>query len=84
MRERDDDLERELGALGRPDLDPVSAERLRRTAQRVLAEERRLAARPALRRARDLGRRVLEPALVAGVSGVYLVWAFERVLALYP
>ncbi|HEY3359445.1 MAG TPA: hypothetical protein VGQ83_39710 [Polyangia bacterium] len=79
----DEDLDRELGALPRGDLDPLRAERLRRAAQRVLAEERRLAGRPARRAAVRLWGRVLEPALVAGATGVYLVWAVQKVLSLY-
>jgi hypothetical protein len=79
----DDDLTRDLGALPVRDLERTRAERLRCVALGVLAAERRLATRPALRAATHLWDRVLEPALVAGTTGVYLVWAFQKVLALY-
>jgi len=79
----DDDLTSELRGLPAHDLDPARAERLRRLARGVLTAERRLAARPALRAATRLWDRLLEPALVAGTTGMYLLWAFRKVLEIY-
>jgi hypothetical protein len=39
--------------------------------------------RPVARRLEHLWSGVLEPALVAGTVGVYLVWAFRAAEALY-
>ena len=85
MTARDDDdgiLER-LRQLPQPELDRLHAERVRRVGQTVLARERRLAARPVVRRLEHLFTGVVEPALVAGTVGVYLVWAIRAAEALY-
>jgi hypothetical protein len=74
-------LDAALAALPPADMDPRDAERLRRRAQRVLAAEVDLADRPVARIwDRVWGRRV-EPALLAGSSAYYLVWALVTVSA---
>jgi hypothetical protein len=70
----DDDLAR----LPAHDVDPIAAERLRRRAGRVLAEERRLAERPVAR-----AWRLIEPALYVGAAATYLLWALQSAAALY-
>jgi hypothetical protein len=84
MTTHDDDgtLER-LRELPQPDFDRLYAERVRRTAQAVLARERRLALRPFARRAERVWSGVVEPALVAGTVGAYLFWALRAAEALY-
>ncbi len=79
----DDDLMAELRTLPERDVDARRADQLRRAARRVLVEERDLRERPALRAAVHLWDRVLQPALLTGVSCVYLIWAVQSVLALY-
>jgi len=84
MTTRDDDgILEHLRELPQPELDRLYAERVRRTAQTVLARERRLARRPVVRRLERLFTGVVEPALVAGTVGVYLVWAIRAAEALY-
>jgi hypothetical protein len=63
-------------------MDELMAERVRRRAQAVLAEERRLVGHPLRRNAaRTWGR--VEPVLVAAACVVYLVWAVEFASRLY-
>ena len=84
MTTRDDDgILARLRELPTPTPDELRAERVRRTAQAVLARERRLVERPAVRRLERLWSGVVEPALVAGTVGVYLVWAIRAAEALY-
>lgn len=79
----DDELSQELRQLPPRDLDDLTAERVRRRAQAVLTEERRLAERPWLVPVAHAWSRVISPALVAGAVGGYLVWAVTFVSALY-
>jgi hypothetical protein len=79
----DDETLARLRELPQPELDRLFAERARRTAQAVLARERRLVARPVARRAERLWSGVVEPALVAGTVGAYLFWAIRAAEALY-
>jgi hypothetical protein len=84
MTTRDDDRILEgLRELPQPDLDHLYAERVRRAAQAVLARERRLARRPLARRLHHVWAGLVEPALVAGTVGAYLVWALRAAQALY-
>ena len=83
MRDDDDGILERLRELPQPEFDRLYAERVRRTAQTVLARERRLALRPFARRVERLWSGVVEPALVAGTVGVYLVWAIRAAEALY-
>jgi hypothetical protein len=64
----------DLADLGVQDVSPEAAERIRRRAQRILLQERASLA--------QLWSRILEPALVVGVVGVYLIWAFTFVARL--
>jgi hypothetical protein len=63
-------------------MDELMAERVRRRAQAVLAEERRLLGHPLRRRAARAWGRV-EPLVVAAACVVYLVWAIEFASRLY-
>jgi hypothetical protein len=83
LRDDDDGILERLRELPQPELDRLHAERVRRTAQAVLARERRLVERPVARRLERLWSGVVEPALVAGTVGVYLVWAIRAAEALY-
>ncbi|MBI5477317.1 MAG: hypothetical protein HY906_00590 [Deltaproteobacteria bacterium] len=60
-----------------------SLRRAGRTAKSPAARERRLALRPCARRVERLWSGVVEPALVAGTVGVYLIWAIRAAEALY-
>ena len=64
-------------------LDDLSAERVRRRAQAVLAAEKRLAARPWLIPVERVWSRALYPALVTSAVGSYLFWAFRTAADLY-
>lgn len=64
------------------DVDPRVGERIRRRARAALAEERRLLDRPLLARASRAWNGALEPALAAGVVGIYLAWLARTVLPL--
>ena len=68
--------------LPKPPMDELMAERVRRRAQAVLAEERRLIGHPLQRTTAGAWRRV-EPILVAAACVVYLVWAVEFASKLY-
>ena len=70
-------LDHRLRGLPPLDLDDVAAERIRRRAQRVLAEERRLARRPWLRPVATFWSRAAVPALLTGTVSIYLLWAVE-------
>jgi hypothetical protein len=63
-------------------MDELMAERVRRRAQAVLAEERRLIGHPLRRGTAGAWRRV-EPLVVAAACVVYLVWAVEFASKLY-
>lgn len=65
-----------LGELPPRDIDPWRAEQIRRRSHRALRRAAALSNRPWLARTALLYDRVLEPALVCGVSVVYLTWAF--------
>lgn len=70
-----------LAALPRADIDPRAAEALRRRAQRVLAREVELQDRPVARTWDRVWGRRIEPALLAGSSAYYLIWALATVVA---
>ena len=84
MSEHEDLLAR-LGALPDPaPLDDLRAERVRRSAQATLAEERRHAGAPAwIGAARRAWSRALMPALVTSAAASYLWWALTTAAALY-
>jgi hypothetical protein len=63
-------------------MDELMAERVRRRAQAVLAEERGLIGHP-MRRKAAAGWRRVEPLIVAAACVVYLVWAVEFAAKLY-
>jgi hypothetical protein len=75
-----DELLARLGELPERDLDPARADEIRALARRALAETE--APRSWREVAAAVYGRALEPALVVGVSGIYLVWAFRTVNAL--
>lgn len=77
-------LDRALAELPAPDLEPGAAERVRRKAQRVLASEAALRDRPWMRAFDRLWSRRLEPALLAGSSAYYLIWALATVAVTRP
>jgi hypothetical protein len=83
MSPENDPLLAELGRLAPRDADDLHAERVRRRAQAILAEERRLLERPWLRAARRAFQQAIAPTAVAGTVAVYLIWAFSFVGALY-
>jgi hypothetical protein len=73
---------RTLKELPRFDLDHAGADRIRRRCHSQLTRRGGMAA--LAERARDRSvHRLLEPALVAGVSAVYLFEVFHRALLLY-
>ncbi len=78
----DKDLQR-LRQLGLAQLDELKAERVRRLAQLVFADERRLMGRPWQRRAGRAWSGVIVPTLLAAACIVYLVWAVDFAAALY-
>jgi hypothetical protein len=75
MKELEDPLLSELGALPVRPIDDLTGERVRRRAQELLDGERRRAARPWMR--------VAVPAVLASAVAVYLWWAFSFTAALY-
>ncbi|HZS37898.1 MAG TPA: hypothetical protein VFF06_13770 [Polyangia bacterium] len=84
MSEQDDDpLLRDLARLPARPIDDLTGERVRRRAQAILDEERRLAARPWLRSATRVWSRAVAPALLAGSVGFYLWWSVSFTAALY-
>jgi hypothetical protein len=74
-----DELLARLGQLPERDLEPARAEEIRALARRALAETE--ASRSWREVAAAVYGRALEPALVLGVSGIYLAWAFRTVNA---
>ena len=72
-----DELLARLGDLPIHDLDPMRSERTRKRAHGVLARHRRR-----IRRIRAAASKLyagyLEPALVCGLAGAIIWWAFER------
>ncbi len=74
-RHQDDELLGRLAELPCPDVDPALAEQIRARAHVELEAGRR----SWVSGAAWVYGRVIEPALVAGVSGVYLVWAVRTV-----
>jgi hypothetical protein len=79
----DDEVLARLRHLPVPAPGDLAAARVRRLALQALARERRYAAHPALSAVDRVFTRVVEPALVAGIVGVYLGWAVQAVEALY-
>lgn len=79
----DTTLDAALGALATPapDVDPATAERTRLAARRVFDAEVALRDRPVARAFDRVWVRRLEPALLAGSSAYYLVWALLTVSA---
>ena len=75
-------LDEDLGRLPAHDIDAISAERLRRRAQRALAEERRLAEHPVAGALARLWSSALEPTLLAVAVSAYLIWAVRAAEAL--
>lgn len=78
----DDDLLSALGSLPVADAPDGVGERIRTRAHVVLAAERRLGARPGLRRASRLYSRAIEPVLVVSACAIYLSWAASVAVAL--
>jgi hypothetical protein len=78
----DDDLLDALGSLPMADVPSERAARIKGRALVVLENERRLAGRPALRRASRLYSNAIEPALVAAACIIYLHWAFSAASAI--
>lgn len=78
----EDDLLSALGSLPMADVPDELGERIQKRAHVVLAAERRLAARPGLRRASRIYSRAIEPVLVVSACVVYLGWAASVTLAL--
>jgi len=74
-----DEVKIELGSVP---LDELKAERVRKLAQLVLAEERRLMNRPVYRGA-VRGWRAVEPLLLAAACIVYLTWAVSFASKIY-
>ena len=72
-----DDLLVQLGELPVHDVDPMRAERTRKQAYGVLAHHR-LRIRRIRAAASKLYAGYLEPALVCGLAGAIMWWAFER------
>lgn len=72
-RHHDDDLLRRLAELPCADVDPARAEQIRFRAHAELEA----GSHSWVSRAEWVYNRVLEPALVIGVGGVYLAWAFR-------
>ncbi len=75
-RPEEDEVLRRLGELPARDVDATRAEQLRRRAHEALA---RSTDRSWLGSLERVYTRALEPALVVGISSVYLVWAFRTV-----
>jgi hypothetical protein len=76
MIDPDDDLLARLEALPRDDVDPATAERIRKKAQARFAERSRAGRAPASSAGSRWGRRIDLP-LVAGAVIIYLVWAVQ-------
>jgi hypothetical protein len=83
MTTRADEVVDQLARLPAYDLDPWRAENIRRRAHVELARGRWLSEHPRLGALVRLHRRLVEPALVVGISASYLVWAAIQVAALY-
>ena len=79
----DDPLLRQLAELPAQRPDDLHFARVRRQAQAVLAEERRLAAHPWMRPVDRLWNRLVVPTLLAGTIGTYLTWAVQFSAQLY-
>ncbi len=77
----EDALAHALSGLSRPEPDPSRAAAVRRRCRAALS--RRNTARPSASLAGDLVRRVLAPAVVAGMSAVYLAEVIRRAIGLY-
>lgn len=73
----DTDLFKQLAELPTYDVSFHEAEKIRRRAQALLAQERHLATHPWLAQAAHLWNGLLEPALAAGVVSVYLAWLLQ-------
>ena len=79
----EDPLLAELRALPAPEMDGRRTERARLRAQRVLAEERDLMTRPALRPFVRFFADAFVPALVVGTAGAYLFFVLRAAASLY-
>ncbi len=77
-----DDTGAALAALPAIDLPAPAAAALGRTARAVFERETALVARPWARRFDRFWSRGLEPALLAGASGYYFLWALAVTSAL--
>ena len=73
-----DDL-KALETLPPRDVDPWRREQIRRRALTELRRQARLAARPQLAWLSRTYNRFVEPALVAGATCAYLIWAIQTV-----
>lgn len=81
---RDDDpLLASLRELSPPEVDGRVAERVKRRAQRILAEERSLAKSPALRPFARFFADVMVPAAVVTTAGAYLFLLLRAAASLY-
>jgi hypothetical protein len=79
-----DELLSKLRELPAPEpLDDLDAERVRRRARAVLAEERRIAERPMLAPLRRAWSHAIMPTLVAGAVGTYLYLSLSLAASLY-
>lgn len=79
--QRPDPVLDELGALPEHDVDPWRRERIRARAKAAMRREADPAARW-LSRLERLYARTLEPVVVFGIGGMYLVWAVRSVVDL--
>jgi hypothetical protein len=75
----EDEKDRALEALGKPDVDEVVAARIRRRGHVALARGARLAKTPGLARLDRVYNVAIEPALVGAAAVLYLAWAFVKV-----
>jgi hypothetical protein len=75
-----DEIDDRLARLPRPEIDDLSAERVRRLARQELARQKALGR---LAPAAALWARVVTPALLVGACSAYLVWAVSAAGALY-
>jgi hypothetical protein len=78
-----DGIEDRVASLPVRDVEPASAERIRRRGLAALAYQRRLADRPWLARSERIYTRFVEPALVASVAVIHLAWVFRNVLLMH-
>lgn len=72
-------IEKQLASLSTRDIDPWRREQIRREAHGELRRQRARARHPWLARAGRLYDLALEPAMVAALACIYLVWALATV-----